>query len=47
MRKFWFLAILAFLGASVVVVLLFPAAIYVPLGYLRSEAFFAGKPTNY
>ncbi|HLN32571.1 MAG TPA: hypothetical protein VK395_32885 [Gemmataceae bacterium] len=47
MRKFWFLAIIVFLGACVVVVLLFPAAAYVPLGFLRNEAFFAGKPTSY
>jgi HEAT repeat protein len=46
MRKFWFLVIILLIGACAVVVI-FPALAYVPLGYLRHEAFFAGKPTIY
>jgi HEAT repeat protein len=34
-------------AGCVAAALAFPATVYVPLGLLRHEAFFAGKPTNY
>jgi HEAT repeat protein len=34
-------------AAVIAVVLAFPATLYVPLGWLKGEAFFEGKPTSY
>jgi HEAT repeat protein len=46
-RKRWLLGIVIVLACLVAVAFVFPATVYVPLGFLRREAFFDGKPTNY
>lgn len=46
MRKLWLLVTIVLIGTCAVV-FFFPATVYVPLGHLRHEAFFSGKPTNY
>jgi HEAT repeat protein len=48
MRKRWLVVgILFVIACSVAAALAFPAAVYVSMGLVRREAFFAGKPTNY
>jgi HEAT repeat protein len=47
MWKRWLLGIVIVLTCVLAVAWAFPATIYVPLGTLRREAFFDGKPTNY
>lgn len=49
MRKRWRTVglVLTLLAAAAVLVIAFPAAVYVPLGVLKREAFFAGKPSNH
>src|SRR5262249_16831359 len=42
-RLLWTILVLA---GCLALALAFPAAVYVPWGYLRHEASFAGKPTN-
>jgi HEAT repeat protein len=46
-RKRWLVWTLIGIAVCVALLLVFPAAVYVPLGLLRHEAFFDGKPTNY
>ena len=46
MRKRWLVGI-AVVVAVAAAALAFPAVVYMPLGLVRHEAFFAGKPTNY
>jgi len=41
------IAIVVTLAGVAAAVYLFPALVYVPLGLLRQESFFRGKPTNY
>src|SRR5437870_9774923 len=45
-RKAWLIGILLFITV-LAAAWRFPAAIYVPLGMIRHEAFFEGKPTSY
>jgi HEAT repeat protein len=45
--KRWFLRALLVTACVAVLVVAFPALVYKPLGLLRHEAFFDGKPTNY
>jgi HEAT repeat protein len=47
MRKRWLGVTLVAIALVAAAAWLFPALLYVPLGFLRSEAFFAGKPTSY
>ncbi len=47
MWKRWLVGIVLVLACSLVAAWLFPALVYVPMGSLRREAFFDGKPTNY
>jgi HEAT repeat protein len=46
-RKRWLLWILIVITCAVALAWRFPATIYKPLGLLRHEAFFDGKPTTY
>ena len=45
-RKAWLIGILLFITV-LAAAWRFPATIYVPLGMIRHEAFFEGKPTSY
>jgi HEAT repeat protein len=45
--KRWLVGIALVLACSLVAAWLFPAMVYVPMGSVRREAFFDGKPTNY
>src|SRR5918912_1477151 len=47
MRKSRILRAILVIACFVALILAFPALIYVPLGVLRHEAFFRGKPTDY
>jgi HEAT repeat protein len=47
MRRRWLIGIALVVGCALAVSFLYPAAIYVPLGHIRNEAFFEGKPTTY
>lgn len=47
MGKRWFVRILIFIAFCGVLVLVFPAIVYVPLGYLRHEPFYDSKPASY
>jgi HEAT repeat protein len=47
MRKRWLTGIIVLLVGGLVLGLAFPALVYVPLGWFKHEAFFAGKPTSY
>ena len=47
MRKRWLIGIFLLLVGCAVVALTSPATLLVSLGFLRGEAFFGGKPTNY
>jgi HEAT repeat protein len=47
MRKTRIIRTFIIVACIVGLVLAFPALIYVPLGFLRGEAFFHGKPTEY
>lgn len=47
MRKRWRIGVLILVVVGVAVALAFPATVYVPLGVLEREAFFANKPTSY
>jgi HEAT repeat protein len=46
-RKRWLVGLLVVLACALALILVFPATVYVPLGKLRHEAFFDGKPTSY
>src|SRR5438132_8417466 len=47
MRKRWLIGIILLLIVCGVAALTSPTAVLTSLGFLRREAFFAGKPTNY
>ena len=47
MKKRWLIGIGAVVLIGAVVSLALPATIYVPLGYMRHEAFYEGKPASY
>ncbi len=47
MRKRWLIGIVILIAGCLALAWTFPATIYVPLGLVRREAFFDGKPTNY
>ena len=47
MRKRWLGWTILVVAGVVALAVAFPATVYVPLGLLRHEAFFAGKPTSY
>src|SRR5213080_4588916 len=47
MRKRWPFGILVVIAVLVVLAWLFPTIIYVPLGLVKGEATFDGKPTDY
>jgi HEAT repeat protein len=46
-RKRWFIGILVGIACAGALALAFPALVYKPLGLLRHEASFGGKPTSY
>jgi HEAT repeat protein len=45
--KRWLLGTVVTLLCMLVVALAFPATVYIPVGLVRREAFYEGKPTNY
>src|SRR5437773_7014777 len=47
MRKRWPFGILVVIAALVVLAWLFPTIIYLPIGLVKGEATFDGKPTDY
>jgi hypothetical protein len=47
MRKRWSFAIIVLIVALLGLAWLFPNAVYVPVGYVKGEATFDGKPTDY
>src|SRR5206468_12348868 len=47
MRKRWPFAILIVIAGLVALAWLFPTVMYVPVGFVKGEATFDGKPTDY
>jgi HEAT repeat protein len=47
MRKRWLAVIVLVVALVAVGVWMYPALLYVPLGHLQGEAFYAGKPTSF
>jgi HEAT repeat protein len=47
MRKRWIVGILIVIAALLALAWIFPTTIYVPVGFVKGEATFDGKPTDY